>query len=281
MKRIRSNLVHVVRKISCFFPAGVRTFVRRWRTTETYRGDYKTWARARSSSGGYDTDVILEKVVQATRAVRDGQAVWERDAVLFYEPTCHDPLLAALRKVAAEENGRLSVLDFGGALGSTWWQHREWLKDLADVRWSVVEQSAFVEAGRREFELGPLRFYQTVNECVAAERPNVVLLSSVLAYLERPHELLADVASRNIDFLIIDRNGFTQKGRDWLTVQHVSPSIYAASYPCWFFDREGLLAPMLAEWKVIAEWPTFDEAGAGCEFHGLMLQRTNRRDGHA
>lgn len=281
MKGIRYNLLRMVRKITCFFPVGVRTCVRRWRTPETYRGDYKTWAMARSSSEGYDADVILQKVVEATRAVRDGQAVWERDTVLFHEPFCHEPLLAALRRVAEEAGGRLNVLDFGGALGSTWWQHREWLKDLADVRWSVVEQAAFVEAGRAEFEIGPLRFYQTINECVMAERPNVVLLSSVLPYLETPHALLTDVASRDIDYLIIDRNGFTNKGRDWLTVQHVSPSIYAASYPCWFFDRPGLLAPLMAEWKVIEEWPTFDEPGAGYEYRGLMLQRINRRGRHA
>lgn len=262
-------------------PDFLRRAFRSWRAERTYRGDYSSWGEASAAAGGYGTDVILRKVVEATRAVRDGKAVWERDTVLFYEPVCHGPLLAALRQVAEESGGRLSVLDFGGALGSTWWQHREWLKDLTEVRWSVVEQAAFVEAGRSEFEVGPLRFYRTIEECVRAELPNVVLLSSVLPYLETPHALLADVAARDIDYLIIDRNGFSKKGRDWLTVQHVSPVIYAVSYPCWFFDREGLLAPLMAEWKVVAEWPTFDEPGADYEYRGLMLQRINRRGGNA
>jgi putative methyltransferase (TIGR04325 family) len=274
------KLLHIARKALRFFPIGVRSFVPKWRTHTIYRGDYKTWATAKFASGGYDDEMILEKAVEATRAVRDGKAVWERDTVLFYEPASHEPLMAALFKVISESGGRLSVLDFGGALGSTWWQHRKWLNDFAEVRWSVVEQATFVEAGRKEFENGPLRFYHTVDECVMAERPNVVLLSAVLPYLERPHALLADVAVRDINYLIIDRNGFTDKGRDWLTVQHVPPSIYAASYPCWFFDRESLLAPLMSEWKVVAEWLTFDEPGAGYEYRGLMLQRINRLDSH-
>ena len=49
---------------------------------------------------------------------------------------------------AAANGGRLEVVDFGGALGSTWWQHREELSALGLRRWVVVEQPQFIEAGR-------------------------------------------------------------------------------------------------------------------------------------
>lgn len=261
--------------IKACIPRALGRTISRWRSANIYRGDYKDWAQASAESGGYDDAGILEKVLEATRAVRDGHAVWERDTVLFHEPHSHEPLLKALLKIAEESGGRLSVLDFGGALGSTWWQHRNWLSDLADVRWCVIEQAAFVEAGRQEFESGSLRFYHTIDECMANEQPDVVLLSSVLPYLEKPHLALADLVARKIHYLIIDRNGFTNKGRDWLTVQHVPPSIYKASYPCWFFDKERLLAPLMAEWTEVAEWPTFDGKGPCYEYRGLMLKRNH------
>lgn len=247
----------------------------KWREPRVYRGDYATWAEARAKSDGYDSAAILRNVIEATRAVRDGRATWERDTVLFYEPKPHEPLLDALRTAAAgEADGRLSVLDFGGALGSTWWQHRSWLADFPGLRWSVVEQAGFVEVGRREFTVGALRFYDSLDGCFAAEHPNVVLLSSVLPYVENPHALLADLASRDCCTLIVDRTGFTTMGRDWLAVQHVPASIYEASYPCWFFDRDRLLAPLLAaNWKVVSEWPTFDGTGHGFEYRGLVMKK--------
>ena len=263
-------------KIKNAVPRALRQWLRRRWHGAVFSGDFSSWAEARAASGGYDADVIFEKTLTAARAVRDGRAAWERDTVLFHEPVCHQPLLDALRHAAGAAGGRLAVLDFGGALGSTWWQHRAWLSDLAEVRWSVVEQPQFVAAGQREFANGPLRFYETIDGCCAAERPGVALLSSVLPYLEDPHALVQDIARRDFRHVIIDRTGFVGRGRDRLTVQRVPASIYEASYPCWFFDREKLLRPFAADWRIVAEWPAFDRADIAAEYCGLALERTGR-----
>ena len=133
-----------------------------------------------------------------------------------------------------------------------------------------------VAAGQREFATGPLRFYETIDGCCAAERPGVALLSSVLPYLEDPHALVQDIARRDFRHVIIDRTGFVGRGRDRLTVQRVPASIYEASYPCWFFDREKLLRPFAADWRIVAEWPAFDRADIAAEYCGLALERTGR-----
>ena len=253
-------------------PAAVRRRVRRLRGQGIYFGDYASWAEARAKSAGYDDDSILEKTIAATRAVREGRAAWERDSVLFSEPACNAPVLAALRRAAVDGRG-LNLVDFGGALGSTWWQHRPWLAGLGQVRWSVVEQPRWVEAGRREFTTDSLRFYSTLDECCAAERPTVILLSSVLPYLEHPHELLAEIRRRDFRHVIIDRTGFTPRGRDRLTVQRVPEAIYSASYPCWFFDRTELLRPFAPAWRVVDEWLTADEADIDAGHRGLHLEK--------
>ncbi|MEI7552748.1 MAG: methyltransferase, TIGR04325 family [Verrucomicrobiota bacterium] len=260
-------------KFKALVPAAVRRRLRRWRGGGTFTGDHATWARARAASGGYDAPAIFERTLAAARAVRDGRAAWERDTVLFADPACNRPLLAALRQAAAAEGGRLHVLDFGGALGSTWFQHRAWLADLAEVRWGVVEQPALVAAGKRELAAGPLRFHATLAEGDAAESPAVMLLSSVLPYLEAPHALLAEVRARGFRHLIIDRTGFVRRGRDRLTVQRVPPAIYPASYPCWFFDRAALLRPFAPGWRLAAEWATDDEVDIDARYGGLYLER--------
>lgn len=226
------------------------------------------------ASSGYSSCIILEKVIQASRAVRDGRALWERDTVLFHEPAANEPLLRALRDAANSVGGRLSVVDFGGALGSAWWQHRPWLKDLNEVRWSVVEQPALVAAGQREFTVGPLRFYQSLAECHAFEAPTVLLLSSVLPYLENPRALLREISNYALRDVIIDRTGFVSRGRDRLTVQRVPPAIYDATYPCWFFDRATFLEGVEHEWRVVTEWITDDEVDIDAEHRGMHLKRT-------
>lgn len=87
-------------------------------------GDYPDWESAEQAAGGYDDRAIFEKTRDAARAVRDGKALWERDSVLFREEEWNWPLLASLLGVAARDGGRLHVLDFGGAFGSTCMQHR-------------------------------------------------------------------------------------------------------------------------------------------------------------
>lgn len=256
-------------------PSPLRRLARRLRRGPIYVGDHASWAEAAVRSQGYADAAIFEKTLQAARAVRDGRAAWERDTVLFSQPAANRPLLEALRHAASAHGGRLRLVDFGGALGSTWWQHRSWLADLAEVRWSVVEQPPLVEAGRREFTAGPLRFYDSLGACCATEQPDVILLSSVLPYLPAPHGLMADISGRAFSHVIIDRTGFVRRGRDRLTVQRVPPSIYRASYPCWFFDRATLLRPLTASWRVTTEWPTDDEVDIDAEYRGLMLEKTS------
>ena len=163
-----------------------RVFGWRW-----FRGDYGSWAEARAASAGYDDGAVWQRVRAATRAVRAGEAAWERDGTTFAEPAAPGPLVAVLRGIAAERGGRLDVVDFGGALGSTWWQQRAALADLA-VRWCVVEQVEFVAAGRAEFTGEGLSFEPTLAAAGAAVRPAVILFSSVLPYVDRPQELLAE-----------------------------------------------------------------------------------------
>lgn len=238
-------------------------------------GDYSTWSEAASASMGYDASAILERTINAVRKVRDGDAAYERDSVLFDEIQYAWPVLSALMWVAARDAGRLDVLDIGGSLGSSYFQNRRFLSAIRSVRWNVVEQPGHVDAGRANFGGGPLHFYHTVEACLAEARPNVVLLSSVLQYLERPHELLEKINSLPINHLIIDRTSFWDRGADRLTVQTVPPSIYPASYPIWVFSRQNFMRRLESTWLAIAEFDTVDALpnSIGAYWRGMILER--------
>lgn len=237
-----------------------------------WTGDYPNWAAASAASGGYDAPAILEKVLAAAREVRAGRAAYERDGVLFAEPAEPGPVVEWLRRWGAADGGRIHALDFGGSLGSTYFQVRPQLAGMA-LRWDVVEQPAFVEAGRKELADDELQFFVSPEEALGRGRPGVLLLASVLPYLENPHAILAQLAALRIPRVLIDRTGLAARAKDRLTVQHVPRNIYPASYPCWLFNRDRLLAPFAADYQLCAEYRTADGESTGMDFRGFVLER--------
>lgn len=224
------------------------------RGPEVFSGSYPTWNEASADCLGYDADAIFQKTKDAALAVRDGLATYERDSVLFHDRALTWPLMAVLLRQAATDSGRLSVLDFGGSLGSQFFQSRHFIENLPDLSWSVVEQAHYVDFGRNELTLGGLMFFPTIEECVREKDPNVLLLSSVLQYLPDPYGLLDEALKANISALVLDRTPLIA-GLDRLTIQKVTPDIYDASYPAWFLSEEKVRQRIEnAGYSLLAEW---------------------------
>ena len=215
----------------------------------------------------------MERVKTALLEIRSGNAAFERDSVLFETPQYRWPLIACLLRVASR-SGELRALDFGGSLGSTYFQNRDFFSGLASVRWGVVEQEHFVECGKETFEDEVLSFHESIEDCVSQVSPEVALFSGVLQYLEHPHQVLEKVIELEIPYILLDRLSFkTGPGRDRLTVQKVPPEIYPASYPCWFFQREAFLALLEPKYSEVASFEGLDEANIPSTFEGFLFRR--------
>jgi putative methyltransferase (TIGR04325 family) len=186
-------------------------------------------------------------------------------------------LLAALLLAGARE-GRLSVLDFGGALGSSYFQNRGTLGHLRDFKWGVVEQAHIAACGRQHVAAGPLAFFDTMQDCVRAIAPNFALLSGVLSYLEKPLPMLDDVLALGLPFVCLDRSFVALEGGSRLTVQVVPPSIYEASYPCWILDEKEILARAGGAYRLAWDFDSLDGGeivldGLRGRFKGYLLVR--------
>jgi len=217
-----------------------------------YRGNYASWQEAQHDSAGYDAAVIFLKVRDALRQVRDGAAVYERDSVLFDKIEYSWPLLSALLWIASREGNHLDVIDFGGSLGSSYFQNRSFLNHLAFFRWNVVEQPGFVDCGREEFANNQLRFFNNISDCLLESPCNVVVFASVLPYVENPYALLDGVIAHGFRYIVIDRTPVIVGNVDRLTVQVVPPEIYSASYPAWFLGEERLLSHLSKNYELMA-----------------------------
>lgn len=224
-----------------------------------FKGEFTNWKEALNKATGYDDNSILEKCRAALLKVKNGEAVYERDSVLFDKIEFSWGLLAGLEKAAIENNNYLCVLDFGGSLGSSYFQNRSFLKSLSGVDWCIVEQPHFVDCGKKDFSGDQLHFFYTIEECLQQYKPTVLLLSSVLQYLDEPYKWLERLTQLKIKYIIIDRTAFTDQPPDLLTVQQVSKAIYEASYPIWVFYREHFISFFSQQYNLIGEFPTIDK----------------------
>ncbi len=239
-----------------------------------FHGDYPDWQTALAASDGYGTREILGRVKKAALRVKNGEAVFEQDSVLHYRPDYHWPVLAGLSRIAALRKNRLTVLDYGGSLGSSYFQNKPFLSSLTALKWLIVEQKAFVQFGNQQLRDEKLRFFSNIRDCTLEETPDVVLLSSVLPYLEKPYKTLEEIDALNIPHMIIDRHPLLARGnRDRLTVQRVRPSIYKASYPVWFFCENKFRNFIEPRWHIIATFDTPMQSVLPAKFKGFILEK--------
>ncbi len=231
-------------------------------------GSFSSWEEAeqhlqKEFGAGYAEGNILQQVLAAVQEVRAGRAVFERDGVLFYEQEYNYPFLAALFYAL---NGCVSsgskypcVLDFGGSLGSTFFQNRGLLAPFS-CRWHIVEQPHFVEAGR--LNVPEIEFYESVESYLGkGNRADVLVLSSVLQYFDQPYAYLDQMLAGRFKYVLLDRSLFNDRepGKERLVIQTVSPAIYSAAYPAWLLSwaqvRERIER---AGYKEVMQWESFD-----------------------
>lgn len=238
-----------------------------------FEGGFSTWESAVDRSRGYDAAEVSDAVLEATLKVQSGEAEFERDSVLFDHIEYSWPMTAGLMLGAAIGGGRLRVLDFGGALGSHYFQNRKFLNSLGESVWGVVEQANYVERGKRYIEDDNLRFYSSIEECAQGLEPNVVVASSVIQYLENPLEILAALSRVGAKVILLDRTPYTHDRRDAeVKVQHVPESIYAASYPCWFLNEaEVVSVPGSEGYSLVESFDALDKLDATATWKGHIF----------
>lgn len=220
-------------------------------------GFFTNWEDALKVSFGYDTKLIFEKVKQAALKVRDGKALFERDSVLYYDKIYNWSLLAILLKIASERNNRLDLVDFGGSLGSVYFQHKEFLNCLKQIKWNIIEQEHFVTYGKKHFSNSELNFYYDLEECMKKETPDVLLASSFIEYVKDPFAIITKVMNAGFEYLIFDRTSFIEAIDHKILVQKVSPMIYDASYPLWAFNYHKFIRFFAKKYDLIISFDSY------------------------
>jgi putative methyltransferase (TIGR04325 family) len=229
-------------------------------------GDFGSWAEASAVAGqGYAAAEILEKVRAAALKAKRGEIAFERDSIAFASREVHWLLLACICMAALRSQvGRFHLLDFGGSLGSTYFQHRPELSEIPGLQWSIVEQPHFVDCGQREFQDDVLQFFDTIDAAAQRAPVDLAMFSGSLQCVPDPFRVLENAVDTGARYLLLDRLPITDGDRDLITIQHVAhPAFYSARVAHRAFSKRRLFEKIAAlRCQVLWDFPTF---GAGNE----------------
>lgn len=223
-----------------------------------WKGNYSSWEEAEKESTGYGEKAIIKKIREASLKVKNGEALFERDGVIFKEPDYNWPLLAGLLYAGTVSKGSMNVIDFGGSLGSTFYQYQEFLNSIENLSWSIVEQQNYVEIGKAEFEQPELTFYYALKDSFKSGKTNILLISNTLQYVKAPYEILQEAVLMAPELILFDKTLFAVDDHERITVQTVSPEIYEGSYPCWYLSHNKLVQLIEAKgYRLIGQYDNY------------------------
>jgi len=241
--------------------------------------DYKTWEEAEKDCEVYDEKAIQEKLKTAILKVKNGQAVYERDGIIYDQIYYSWPLLSHLLLAASQNNNQLSLIDFGGSLGTTFFQNKKYLNQLNKVQWDVVELGYLIETGKKEIAEKGLDFFYTIEDAIKTNgKHNILITNGVFPYLEKPYELFNLFKSFNFEYIIIESTYFNYEARDRICIQKTNPKAYTAFYPCWLLDYEKVKAYFMDEYIIFNEYQNdihFYLEGEKVEYRSVVFKRKN------
>ena len=283
--KVTSNFFSKNKKIIKKFlpPIFIETINKVIKTNKTFKitGFFKTWDAALAASDGYDHKLIIENVLRASLKVQSGEAIFERDGVTFDRIEYSWPVTAILALSAANNKNILHILDFGGSLGSVFYQNRIFLETFREVKWYVIEQEQLVKVGKKYFENSDLKFFKNKEEINASSfQPSVILFSSSLQYMNDPYFEIDTVISYKPDFFIFDRTLFGNSKEDFVSTQHSSTNDIRSSYPIWVMSEKKLTRYFSKNYDIMMRFSCPEGKvkinGENAEFLGFIFKRRNK-----
>lgn len=225
----------------------------------SFTGNYQTWLEASLDSTGYDDSKILDKVKESTLTVLNGEGAYERDSVIFKDTVFSFHILAYIEKIALAKN-KVTVLDFGGALGSTYLQNKSFLLSIpAKINWIVIEQPEFTKAGNDIYKNDSnITFLNSIEELT--DVPDLILFSAVLQYIDSYKIILEDTLNLNAEYIIVDRTFVAERER--ICIETVPENIYPAIYPLRVFNKNEFIAIFQNKYSLEYEYHSYVDEDA-------------------
>lgn len=212
-----------------------------------FAGPFKNWNEANINSSGYQNKDYFNKVLRNILFSMDIDNIYERDSELVYDKKCP---LRIINFINRNFKNKLKVIDFGGSLGSFFFQNKSKIKSKS-IKWAIYEQKSLSKIGKKFITHKNIFFLNKMIE-IKRLKPHVVLFSSVLEYLHNPKKHINDLLKiKSIRFVIIDRLLISNSNIDEIYVQKNPKKYFSMNYPCRIFSKRNFLLNYFKNLKLI------------------------------
>ena len=228
----------------------VKNFITGDKNKFFFKGPFNTWKDALINSEGYHSSKIIDKLFISAMKVKNKKFAYERDTVLFSQPSYNWMLLYNIFKYFNNYRN-FNLIDFGGSLGSTYFQHKLFLNSFKTMKWNIIEQSKISKIGNKFFSNKNLKFFNNLEPAIKKNKSKFIILNNVLQYIENPSYIIDILSKYKGMTIIIDNIIFTEKNKDIIIVQKTPKRIYEATYPLRIFSKSKFLKKISQYFKII------------------------------
>ncbi len=226
------------------------------KTKSGFSGNIANWDDALTQTSGWNSPEIINKIKTAALQVKDGSSVYEQDGSIFNKQNFFFPVLAGILR-AVTKNQSISIVDFGGSLGSHYYQMKSFFSKEIKISWNVVEQKEFVDCGKKEFENDELKFYYSIKDYQGEK--DVFFASGAIQYLEDPYTFIKEIKSFKFKNIIFDRVFFIENVPERIVLQKADAEIfYDASFPAWLLNEDKFIEAFLPQYNLVTDFNSLD-----------------------
>ena len=244
------NLTNRIKRKAKWIKIVAKNFIIGEKNKFFFKGPFDTWKDALTNSEGYHSSKIIDKLFISAMKVKNKKFAYERDTVLFSQPSYNWMLLYNIFKYFNNYQN-FNLIDFGGSLGSTYFQHKFFFNSFKTMKWNIIEQSKISKIGNRFFRDKNLKFFNNLEPVIKKDKSKFIILDNVLQYIENPSYIIDILSKHKGITIIIDNIFFTEKNKDIIIVQKTPKRIYEATYPLRIFSKSKFLKKIGQHFKII------------------------------
>jgi putative methyltransferase (TIGR04325 family) len=224
-----------------------------------FHGNYTCWEEVSKQVTGWETDIIFDKINQSTNQLEKKDGSFERDGEIISSTNQNFPLIYSLINSINIKKKELSIIDFGGSLGTHYKRYRQFINNGIKISWAIVEQKKYVDYAKKVNKNLELNFHYSISESLKINNYSTFFSSGTIQYIEKPYKLMDEIMEYNFSTIVFDRIFFLNDVNDRICIQTVNPKLfYHASFSVWLFNEAKFKKHMSKKYTLILEFMSED-----------------------
>jgi len=209
----------------------------------------KNWKSAVSGSSGYQSPRTISTIAGSDPVIDRGTIKQNFLGSRYLQVA--SAILSGLDPEKLKSGTTIRVLDVGGALGQYFYLLRDNVPNLK-FEWLILETPALCQLGESQHVDHPgISWTYALND--SSQTFDIVLLSGMIQYVEKPFEFL-EMVMQKAQLLIFNRLPLSTKAHNLVCIQRPGLFESKGSYPVHIFSEQLFIAYLLARGQISSRW---------------------------